>query len=164
MRVGIVGATGQAGGAMVTVLEERKFPLDELHLFASSRSAGATIAFRDERCVVRDVATEGFAGFDLVLLSQVTHAFGPGENRDLLRRCYRALVPSGRIVIHDFILEEDKTAPKWAALFSLNMLVGTERGASYSESEYAAWLRETGFQDVSRVRLPGLSGLIVGRA
>ena len=62
-------------------------------------------------------------------------------------RCRQALAPRGRVVIQDFILEEDKTAPKMAALFSLNMLVGTERGASYNESEYAAWLAEAGFHD-----------------
>jgi len=41
------------------------------------------------------------------------------------------------------------------------MLVGTESGASYSEDEYAAWLRETGFQNVQRMFLPGPSGLMV---
>jgi hypothetical protein len=87
----------------------------------------------------------------------------PGENRDLLRRCRHAVAPGGRVVIQDFILEQDKTAPKMAALFSLNMLVGTEGGASYNESEYAEWLREAGFGEAIRVRLPGPSGLMVGR-
>ena len=60
---------------------------------------------------------------------------------DLLRRCFEALDPSGRVVIQDFILEPDKTAPKQAALFALNMLVGTPAGSTYSYEEYAAWLR-----------------------
>ena len=103
------------------------------------------------------------AGYDLVLISAICHMLGPEENRDLLRRSFHALAPQGRVVVHDFILEEDKTSPKMAALFSLNMLVGTEQGASYSESEYAAWLREAGFQEVTRIHLPGPSGLMVGR-
>jgi len=41
------------------------------------------------------------------------------------------------------------------------MLVGTKSGASYSEDEYAAWLREAGFQDVQRMFLPGPTGLMV---
>jgi len=86
------------------------------------------------------------------------------ENRDLLRRSRRALLPGGRLVIQDFILEEDKTAPKMAALFSLNMLVGTEGGASYNQSEYAEWLTAAGFEGVSRIRLPGPSGLMIGHA
>jgi hypothetical protein len=68
----------------------------------------------------------------------------------------------GRIVVQDFVLEADKTAPKMAALFALNMLVGTHAGSSYSEDEYAAWLRQAGFRDVRRIRLPGPSNLMVG--
>jgi cyclopropane fatty-acyl-phospholipid synthase-like methyltransferase len=112
---------------------------------------------------VGDLRTDDFGeGFDLVLVSAICHMLSPAENRDLLRRCYRALAPRGRVVIQDFILEEDKTAPKMAALFSLNMLVGTEGGASYNESEYAAWLGEAGFREAIRIRLPGPSGLMVG--
>jgi cyclopropane fatty-acyl-phospholipid synthase-like methyltransferase len=101
-------------------------------------------------------------GYDLVLVSAICHMLGPDENKDLLQRCFEALAPKGRIVIQDFILEPDRTAPKWAALFALNMLVATEAGNTYTEAEYAAWLREAGFQDVRHVRLPGPSGLIVG--
>ncbi len=113
---------------------------------------------------VGDLRSDDFGGgFDLVLVSAICHMLGPDENRDLLRRCRRALAPGGRVAIQDFILENDKTSPKMAALFSLNMLVGTERGASYSESEYAAWLGEAGFADVRRIRLPGPGGLMVGQ-
>jgi len=96
------------------------------------------------------------------LVSAICHMLGPDENRDLLQRCFEALAPRGRVVIQDFILEPDKTAPKWAALFALNMLVATEAGNTYTEAEYATWLLEAGFQDVRRVRLPGPSGLMVG--
>jgi O-methyltransferase involved in polyketide biosynthesis len=84
------------------------------------------------------------------------------ENKDLLKRCFAALVPKGRVVIQDFILEPDRTAPKSAALFALNMLVATQAGSTYTEAEYATWLIEAGFQDVRHVRLPGPSELIIG--
>jgi len=42
------------------------------------------------------------------------------------------------------------------------MLVGTERGASYNQSEYVEWLGEAGFREVRRIPLPGPSGLMVG--
>jgi SAM-dependent methyltransferase len=103
------------------------------------------------------------AGFDLVFVSAICHMLDENENRTLLRKCYEALVPAGRLVIQDFILEPDKTAPKTAALFSLNMLVGTRAGASYSVDEYTAWMRESGFEDVKRSRLAGPAGLITGR-
>jgi (2Fe-2S) ferredoxin/predicted O-methyltransferase YrrM len=101
-------------------------------------------------------------GYDLLLVSAICHMLSEEENRDLLKRCYAALAPSGRIVVQDFVLEADKTAPRVAALFALNMLVGTRAGSAYSEEEYATWLREAGFQDVHRVRLPGPSNLMVG--
>lgn len=101
-------------------------------------------------------------GFDVILVSAICHMLGPEGNRDLLKRCHAALGPEGRVVISDFILEADKTAPKQAALFALNMLVGTHEGSSYSENEYVAWLREAGFRKVKRVRLPGPAHLMVG--
>jgi (2Fe-2S) ferredoxin/SAM-dependent methyltransferase len=101
-------------------------------------------------------------GFDLIFISAICHMLGPDDNRDLLRRCHAALAPKGRIVVSDFILEADKTVPKQAALFALNMLVGTRDGSSYSDVEYAAWLGEAGFQNVNRIRLPGPAHLMVG--
>jgi hypothetical protein len=63
--------------------------------------------------------------------------------------------------VQDFILERDKTSPQFAALFALNMLVGTEAGSSYSEPEYADWMHAAGFSEINRVRLPGPSDLMI---
>jgi len=101
-------------------------------------------------------------GYDLVFVSAICHMLDENENRDLLGRCRDALRPGGRIVVQEFILQADKTAPKSAALFALNMLVGTRAGSAYSEPEYAAWLAEAGFQEIRRVRLPGPAGLMIG--
>ncbi len=101
-------------------------------------------------------------GYDLALLSAICHMLSVDENKDLIRRCFDALAPGGRIVIQDFILEADKTAPRTAAIFSINMLVGTREGASYSAPEYTGWLAEAGFSDIRRVTLPGPTGLLIG--
>ena len=69
MRVGIVGATGQVGGVMRSILDARKFPVDELRLFASSRSAGRTIPWRNGEIVVEDAETADFSGLDIALFS-----------------------------------------------------------------------------------------------
>ncbi len=100
--------------------------------------------------------------YDLVLLSAICHMFSPEENRQLLARAYRALARKGRVVISDFVLDPDKTAPRFGALFALNMLVGTQAGSSYSEPEYAAWLKEAGFAETKRVRMPGPTSLMIG--
>jgi aspartate-semialdehyde dehydrogenase len=69
MRVGIVGATGQVGGVMRRVLAERRFPVDELRLFASARSAGRTLPWRDGQITVEDAATADYSGLDIALFS-----------------------------------------------------------------------------------------------
>ncbi|WP_424213749.1 aspartate-semialdehyde dehydrogenase [Streptomyces sp. BI20] len=69
MRVGIVGATGQVGKVMRTILAERKFPLDELRLFASARSAGSTLDYDGREITVEDAATADYTGLDIVLFS-----------------------------------------------------------------------------------------------
>jgi (2Fe-2S) ferredoxin/predicted O-methyltransferase YrrM len=109
-----------------------------------------------------DLRTDSYGtGFDLVFVSAICHMNGPGENRDMLRKVKDALAPGGRVVIQDFILNEEKTAPTLAALFALNMLVGTREGSAYSDAEYAAWLTEVGFVDVGKVELPGPTDLMV---
>ena len=99
--------------------------------------------------------------YDLVLLSAICHMYSPEENRQLFARAYAALAPEGRLIVSDFILEADKTAPRFGALFALNMLVGTRAGASYSEPEYEAWLKAAGFAESKRVRLPGPANLMI---
>ncbi|QNP63321.1 aspartate-semialdehyde dehydrogenase [Streptomyces genisteinicus] len=69
MKVGIVGATGQVGTVMRRILAERKFPVDELRLFASARSAGSTVDFEGREVTVEDAATADWAGLDIVLFS-----------------------------------------------------------------------------------------------
>jgi predicted O-methyltransferase YrrM/DNA-binding CsgD family transcriptional regulator len=101
-------------------------------------------------------------GYDLVLVSAICHMLDEKENARLIARCYDALAAGGRLAIQEFILEPDKCGPPSAALFSLNMLVGTRAGASYSEPEYTAWMQSAGFTAIRRVRMPGPAGLIIG--
>jgi predicted O-methyltransferase YrrM len=102
------------------------------------------------------------AGYDLVLISAICHMNGPAQNADLLRRAARALAPGGRVVVLDHVLEPDRTAPAAGAIFAVNMLVNTEAGGNYTESEYFAWMRDAGLADVTHVRMAGPTGLIVG--
>jgi aspartate-semialdehyde dehydrogenase len=69
MRIGIVGATGQVGGVMREILAERNFPVDELRLFASSRSAGRTLPWQDGEVTVEDASAADFSGLDVALFS-----------------------------------------------------------------------------------------------
>ncbi|MGI9608379.1 MAG: aspartate-semialdehyde dehydrogenase [Acidimicrobiales bacterium] len=69
MNIGIVGATGQVGGVMRTLLEDRKFPISTLRLFASARSAGREIEFAGRTVTVEDAATAEYTGLDIAIFS-----------------------------------------------------------------------------------------------
>ena len=66
-KVAIMGATGVVGQEMIETLEERKFPAEELRLFASERSAGATASYLGKEIVIEKLADNVFAGIDIVL-------------------------------------------------------------------------------------------------
>jgi aspartate-semialdehyde dehydrogenase len=90
MRIGIVGATGQVGGVMLRVLAERQFPVDELRLFASARSAGKTIDWQGRSYEVEDAATADYTGLDIALFSA-----GKGTAKELAPR----VAAAGAVVI-----------------------------------------------------------------
>ncbi|MFJ5227459.1 aspartate-semialdehyde dehydrogenase [Streptomyces sp. NPDC088400] len=69
MKVGIVGATGQVGTVMRSILAERGFPVAELRLFASARSAGSIIEWQGRQITVEDASTADYSGLDIVLFS-----------------------------------------------------------------------------------------------
>jgi aspartate-semialdehyde dehydrogenase len=78
--VAIVGATGAVGVEMIGCLERRRFPLAELRLLASARSAGKQLKFRGEPLTVRELTEQSFTGVDLALFSagsSISKKFAP---------------------------------------------------------------------------------------
>jgi aspartate-semialdehyde dehydrogenase len=69
LRLAVLGATGAVGEELLRILEERSFPVAELRLLASPRSAGRTVSWRDETLPVLPVEQGCFEGLDLVLAS-----------------------------------------------------------------------------------------------
>ncbi len=67
--VAVVGATGAVGGAMLTVLERKDFPLDELRLLASERSIGKKLSFRGQEIAVQLLTKDAFKDIDIALFS-----------------------------------------------------------------------------------------------
>jgi hypothetical protein len=132
-------------------------PIAERHIMA----AGVADRVKTRVGDLRD--NDYGSGCDLVFISAICHMLSPDENRTMLRKALAALEPGGRVVIQDFILDPDKTGPKTGALFALNMVVGTRAGSSYSEEEYTERLRDSGFREIRRVRLPGPTDLVIAQ-
>jgi aspartate-semialdehyde dehydrogenase len=90
VRVGVVGATGQVGSVMRTLLQERAFPVADVRYFASARSAGRTLPWGDSDVVVEDAATADVSGLDIALFSA-----GATSSRELAPR----FADAGTVVI-----------------------------------------------------------------
>ncbi|MEM4408381.1 MAG: aspartate-semialdehyde dehydrogenase, partial [Candidatus Caldarchaeum sp.] len=78
--VAIIGATGAVGVEMIRILEERQFPVGELRLLASARSAGREMEFRGERLAVQTLGSDSFDGIHIALFSagsSVSREFAP---------------------------------------------------------------------------------------
>ena len=90
MRIAVVGASGQVGTVMRSILLERNFPADEVRFFGSARSAGSTLSWGDRQIVVEDAATADFSGIDIALMSS-----GATSSRELAPR----IAAAGAIVV-----------------------------------------------------------------
>ena len=101
--------------------------------------------------------------FDLVFLSAIVHSNSFGQNERLIQKCCKALKPGGQVVVQDFIVDEDRTRPAFAAVFALNMLVGTEAGDTYTEAEVKAWMEAAGLGEMVRQDTDFGTTLITGR-
>ena len=69
MRIGVVGATGQVGGVMRTLLAERNFPIEQIRFFASARSAGSALPWKGGEVTVEDAELADPSGLDIALFS-----------------------------------------------------------------------------------------------
>jgi aspartate-semialdehyde dehydrogenase len=90
MRVAIVGATGQVGVVLRSILAERSFPVEQMRYLASARSAGSTLPWGSDDIVVEDAETADLSGIDLALCS------APAS---VSRRLAPRLAEAGAIVI-----------------------------------------------------------------
>jgi hypothetical protein len=92
------------------------------------------------------------AGHDLALVSAIIHMNSPEQNLELYKKIFDALDPGGRIVIRDFVMKPDHTAPRPGAIFAVNMLVGTAGGGTYSYEEIKSGLTAAGFKNVKLIQ------------
>jgi len=102
--------------------------------------------------------------YDVAWLSQILHGEGPEDCLKVIRKAVSALEPGGMIIVHEFLLNSTMDGPLFPALFSLNMLLGTADGQSYSEKRRIEMLTSSGLKDIRRIPFasPSDSGIITG--
>ncbi len=102
---------------------------------------------------------------DVLFMSNIIHSEDVPTNEELMRKCWRALEPGGRLIIKDHIMNRELTEPRAGAVFSLCMLLNT-RGRDYSFEEVAGWLAAAGFAGIEEQTLPSplfTSSLVLAR-
>jgi SAM-dependent methyltransferase len=113
---------------------------------------------------LKDELSSGGEPYDAVWMSHILHGEGPSDCNRLITKAADALLPGGRLAIHDFILTNYHAGPLFATLFSLNMLIGTEAGRTYTEAELTEMMVAAGLDQIERIAvdLPNESGILVG--
>ncbi|MCU0726089.1 MAG: methyltransferase domain-containing protein [Planctomycetes bacterium] len=91
-------------------------------------------------------------GADLALLSAIVHQNSRRENRALFRKTFAALVPGGRLLVRDVVMDATRTKPPAGALFAVNMLSATEAGGTFTLGELRDDLAAAGFANVKQLR------------
>lgn len=102
-------------------------------------------------------------GHDCVLFCHFTPNFSQAANRGLMKRAHVALEPGGMVCIYATFLNDRETGPFQAAMISPYFLCTLNgQGRHYSWREASSWLKEAGFADITRVRLPLDEGVLLG--
>lgn len=103
-------------------------------------------------------------GYDAVLVTNFLHHFDRATNESLLKKFFAAMNSGGKIVILEFVPNEDRISPPPAAVFSLTMLANTDRGDAYTFAELASMCTNAGFRGAEQIPLEATSQSLVAAA
>ena len=84
--------------------------------------------------------------YDVVTIFGALHQESPDQIAGILRRAHRALRPGGELLVLDMMTDATHAAPKFSALFGLNMALTTANGWVFSDDELKGWMRDAGFE------------------
>ncbi|MBI5323747.1 MAG: methyltransferase domain-containing protein [Ignavibacteriae bacterium] len=99
-----------------------------------------------------DFRTDNFGtGYDMVFISFAMHHVTLWENIQLCNRIYDALKPGGKLIIHDYLINDNRISPEYNALLSIEMLVSSNGGDVYTETDYWIMLKESWFENIQRI-------------
>ena len=127
---------------------------------ATSEAPGARLRFVPGDYTKDDLP----GGFHLAWLSHILHGEGPDMAAQIVRKAADGLEPGGVLLVHEFLLNDSLDGPEFPALFSLNMLLGTQDGQAYSARQLGDMLAGAGLVNIARLDFagPNDSGVVAG--
>lgn len=100
--------------------------------------------------------------YDAVILGHICHMEGEGGTKKLLKKSYHALKPGGKILVAEYLSNDQRTGPELPLLFALNMLILTEKGDVFTNKDMKRWLELAGFKKISAQAVQYPATVMVG--
>ncbi|KFG71548.1 class I SAM-dependent methyltransferase [Streptomyces mutabilis] len=104
----------------------------------------------------------GAARYDVALYSHIAHQEGPEQNIEVFTRLRDCLKPGGALVVCDYVVDDDRRGPAFPLIFASEMLLKSQQGSTWRQSEYRDWLVKAGFEEISFHAAPPAT-LVVAR-
>lgn len=98
---------------------------------------------------------------DFVILGHICHSEGPEKTQRLIKKSFRALRDGGKLLIMDYLPDEERKSELLPLLLALNTLLGTDEGDAFTFSQYEQWLGAAGFKAVRTIRVESHSPILV---
>jgi precorrin-6B methylase 2 len=102
------------------------------------------------------------SGYDIVFMSSLIHLFSIWENIKLMKKAFDSLKKGGRLIVEEQLIDDTRTSPTSAAMLAINMLVNTEGGDAYTETDVWIMMREAWLTDIRRVQTEFGTSLMIG--
>jgi hypothetical protein len=109
-----------------------------------------------------DIFEDPFPEADLHFYSNIYHDWSPDKGAFLTRKSFESLPPGGRIVVHETLLDDDKSGPLAAAGYNAGMILWSADGGQYSGRELSEMLAEAGFRQIEIKPTFGYNSIVTG--
>lgn len=114
------------------------------------------------RFVGGDMFTDDFPRAEVIVMGHILHDWGLDKKRALIAKAYEALPSGGALVIHEAIIDDDRSKNAFGLLMSLNMLIETHDGFDFTGADCCGWMKDAGFKQTRVEHLAGPDSMVVG--
>jgi hypothetical protein len=98
----------------------------------------------------------------VLIMGHILHDWDLAQKRMLIAKAHRALPAGGALIVHDSVIDDDRSKNAFGLLMSLNMLIETPGGFDYTGADCCNWLKEAGFRQTRVEHLEGPDSMVIG--
>ena len=109
-----------------------------------------------------DFFKDALPSADVLIMGHILHDWNIEEKLTLLKKARDALPKGGALIVHEAIIDDDRSKNAFGLLMSLNMLIETPGGFDYSGADCKGWMKKAGFRKTFVEHLAGPDSMVVG--